>query len=365
MNAKSLSKAQKDGIRDAVRRIPTELLNGDGKQAQKLAEAVLQGGLRASRQDLMSCNLVSAVAQAITDGTMTERQLCVALVERLEKGRTAFDGATAREQIQKQFGDEEATPPLPAVGTPAGHKLGKKATTPAAPKPDLPKLTGQPDDLIAAFHKVNTVAPDHNGWAMATGYRRSVIAKHKQTDGAEKDGYVVWADDFDHPVFVFREENVFDPETKTTFKVRWYADGLGHEKGSLVLERFVIEGVGGATSYEVMKAVGAWTEPAELKKAADERAAARKTASDAEAKAAEVKGRAIIHAMAGGQVEPVVEGPAVEPTGDVEPVEEPAQVSEEQLAEEQAALVAEAFAPAEDAGKVTEEFIAETVGSDA
>jgi hypothetical protein len=346
MNAKSLSKAQKDGIRDAVRRIPTELLNGDGKQAQKLAEAVLQGGLRASRQDLMSCNLVSAVAQAITDGTMTERQLCVALVERLEKGRTAFDGATAREQIQKQFGDEEATPPLPAVGTPTGHKLGKKATTPAAPKPDLPKLTGQPDDLIAAFHKVNTVAPDHNGWAMATGYRRSVIAKHKQTDGAEKDGYVVWADDFDHPVFVFREENVFDPETKTTFKVRWYADGLGHEKGSLVLERFVIEGVGGATSYEVMKAVGAWTEPAELKKAAD-------------AKAAAAKPKPAV------KVEPAVEGPAVEPTGDVEPVEEPAQVSEEQLAEEQAALVAEAFAPAEDAAKVTKEFIAETVGSDA
>jgi hypothetical protein len=212
---------------------------------------------------------------------------------------------------------------------------------------------------------VNTVAPDHNGWAMATGYRRSVIAKHKQADGAEKDGYVVWADDFDHPVFVFREENVSDPETKTTFKVRWYADALGHEKGSLVLERSVIEGIGGATSYEVMKAVGAWTEPAELKKAADERAAARKATSDAEAKAAEVKGRAIIHAMAGGQVEPAVEGPAVEPTGDVEPVEEPAQVSEEQLAEEQAALVAEAFAPAEDAGKVTEEFIAETVGSDA
>jgi hypothetical protein len=346
MNAKSLSKAQKDGIRDAVRRIPTELLNGDGKQAQKLAEAVLQGGLRASRQDLMSCNLVSAVAQAITDGTMTERQLCVALVERLEKGRTAFDGATAREQIQKQFGDEEATPPLPAVGTPAGHKLGKKATTPAAPKPDLPKLTGQPDDLIAAFHKVNTVAPDHNGWAMATGYRRSVIAKHKQTDGAEKDGYVVWADSFHHPVFVFREENVFDPETKTTFKVRWYADGLGHEKGSLVLERFVIEGVGGATSYEVMKAVGAWTEPAELKKAAD-------------AKAAAAKPKPAV------KVEPAVEGPAVEPTGDVEPVEEPAQVSEEQLAAEQAALVAEAFAPGEDAAKVTEEFIAETVGSDA
>jgi hypothetical protein len=270
----------------------------------------------------------------------------VALVERLEKGRTAFDGATAREQIQKQFGDEEATPPLPAVGTPAGHKLGKKATTPAAPKPDLPKLTGQPDDLIAAFHKVNTVAPDHNGWAMATGYRRSVIAKHKQTDGAEKDGYVVWADDFDHPVFVFREENVFDPETKTTFKVRWYADGLGHEKGSLVLERFVIEGVGGATSYEVMKAVGAWTEPAELKKAAD-------------AKAAAAKPKPAV------KVEPAVEGPAVEPTGDVEPVEEPAQVSEEQLAAEQAALVAEAFAPGEDAAKVTEEFIAETVGSDA
>jgi hypothetical protein len=346
MNAKSLSKAQKDGIRDAVRRIPNELLQGEGKRAQQLAEAVLEGGLRASRQDLMSCNLVSAVAQAITDGTMTERQLCVSLVERLEKGRAAFDGATAREQIQKQFGDEEATPPLPAPGTPAGHKLGKKATTPAAPKPDLPKLTGQPDDLIAAFHKVNTTAPDHNGWAMATGYRRSVIAKHKQADGAEKDGYVVWADDFDHPVFVFREENVSDPETKTTFKVRWYADGLGHEKGSLVLERFVIEGIGGATSYEVMKAVGAWTEPAELKKAADARAAAAKPKPAV-------------------KVEPAVEGPAVEPTGDVEPVEEPAQLSEEQLAEEQAALVAEAFAPAEDAGKVTEEFIAETVGSDA
>jgi hypothetical protein len=35
------------------------------------------------------------------------------------------------------------------------------------------------------------------------------------------------------------------------------------------------------------------------------------------------------------------------------------------LAAEQAALVAEAFAPGEDAAKVTEEFIAETVGSDA
>jgi hypothetical protein len=117
-----------------------------------------------------------------------------------------------------------------------------------------------------------------------------------------------------------------------------------------------------------MKAVGAWTEPAELKKAADERVATKKATSDAEAKAAEVKGRAIIHAMAGGQVaevEPAVEGPAVEPTGDVEPVEEPAQPSEEQLAEEQAALVAEAFAPAEDAAKVTKEFIAETVGADA
>jgi hypothetical protein len=111
--------------------------------------------------------------------------------------------------------------------------------------------------------------------------------------------------------------------------------------------------------------VGAWTEPAELKKAADERVATKKATSDAEAKAAEAKGRAIIHAMAGGQVEPAVEGPAVEPTGDVEPVEEPAQPSEEQLAAEQAALVAEAFAPAEDAGKVTKEFIAETVGADA
>jgi hypothetical protein len=69
--------------------------------------------------------------------------------------------------------------------------------------------------------------------------------------------------------------------------------------------------------------------------------------------------------MAGGQVEPAVEGPAVEPAGDVEPVEEPAQPSEEQLAAEQAAMVAKAFAPGEDAAKVTEEFIAEIVGADA
>jgi hypothetical protein len=365
MNAKVLSKAQKDGIRDAVRRIPNELLQGEGKRAQQLAEAVLEGGLRVSRQDLMSCNLVSAVAQAITDGTMTERRLCVSLVERLEKGRAAFDGATAREQIQKQFGDEEATPPLPAPGTPAGHKLGKKAAPPAAPKPELPELTGQPDDLIAAFHRVNTVAPDHNGWAMATGYRRSVIAKHKQTNGAEKDGYVVWADSFHHPVFVFREENVFDPETKTTFKARWYADGLGHEKGSLVLERFVIEGIGGATSYEVMKAVGAWTEPAELKKAADERVAARKADGEAKPKG-EVLGERLQEIAAEQLAE--VHPASGEPDTDEKVPQETAtdDPSYDEAAQQEAEqTVKEAFSPGEDAAKVTGEFIAETVGSDA